>query len=149
LFVFNYKFKSLRLALFCIAFDNYIVTINKGGWDEQEAIYIINVSIRKRPQDISKTNKGVIMLVSDLIEELKNYPEDTEVHISYNYGDHWGTQVAPVISNVEQQNVKYSDYHSMDAITEDECDEDEDSDEGTCNSRHSRNKNTRTVVVLS
>jgi len=68
------------------------------------------------------------MLVADLIEELKNMPQDAEVHFEYGYGDHWRTQVAPKVSNVGMGMVKYSDYHRMDKVVEPDWDN-EDADE--------------------
>ena len=62
------------------------------------------------------------MLVAELIEELKLMPADAEVHFSYNYGDHWRTQVAPAVTNCDVGYVSYSDYHRMHKVTEDECD---------------------------
>lgn len=61
--------------------------------------------------------------VADLIAELSAYPDDMEVRISYNYGDHWNTQVAPEITTVEQVCVEPSDYHSMDVVVDTEDDE--------------------------
>ena len=52
--------------------------------------------------------------------------DDTPVHISYNYGDHWRTQVAPYASNAELRYVEHSDYHQMDKLTEDEGEEESD-----------------------
>ncbi len=60
------------------------------------------------------------MNVAQLIEELKYFPQDAEVHFSYNYGDHWRTQVAPTVDRVEEGCVKYSDYHSMDKVVDEE-----------------------------
>ena len=68
------------------------------------------------------------MKVSELIEQLGYMDQDAEVHFSYNYGDHWRTEVAPKVSNVSENVVKYSDYHLMDKI---ETDEDELFDEET------------------
>ena len=65
------------------------------------------------------------MKVADLIEELKYMPQDAEVHFSYNYGDHWRTQVAPTVDNVFLGRVVYSDYHRMPKLV-DEDDEDQD-----------------------
>ena len=63
---------------------------------------------------------------------------NAEVHFSYNYGDHWRTQVAPCVDSVSEGLVKYSDYHSMDKLLdEDDMIEDEGDFEGT-----------RRVVVL-
>lgn len=67
------------------------------------------------------------MNVAELIEELKYMPQDAEVHFSYNYGDHWRTQVAPTVDNVEVGYVKYSDYHRMHKVVDEEdFDYDED-----------------------
>ena len=62
------------------------------------------------------------MKVSELIELLQMESPDAEVHFSYNYGDHWRTQVAPTVDSVETGYVKYSDYHRMHKVTEDEDD---------------------------
>jgi len=63
------------------------------------------------------------MKVSELIEILGRYDQDVEVHFSYNYGDHWRTEVAPAICQVSDGVVEYSDYHRMDKLVtdEDEC----------------------------
>ena len=68
------------------------------------------------------------MTVEELINELKYMPQDAEVHFTYNYGDHWRTQVAPTVDSVEMGLVKYSDYHRMDKVVEVDWDE-EDADE--------------------
>jgi len=60
------------------------------------------------------------MKVSELIEQLGYMDADAEVHISYGYGDHWRTQVAPKVCNVDEGVVDYSDYHRMDKIVDDE-----------------------------
>jgi hypothetical protein len=72
------------------------------------------------------------MKVQDLIELLQAENPEAEVHFSYNYGDHWRTQVAPKVDTVDVGFVKYSDYHRMHKVTDDECDiylEDGDRDE--------------------
>lgn len=66
------------------------------------------------------------MKVSELIELLQMESPDAEVHFSYNYGDHWRTQVAPTVDTVEVGVVEYSAYHSMDKIADDEDCYDED-----------------------
>ena len=66
------------------------------------------------------------MQVKELIELLKMEDQDAEVHFTYNYGDHWRTQVAPTVDRVETGFVKYSDYHRMHKLVDDEdfdCDE--------------------------
>ena len=78
------------------------------------------------------------MQVFQLIERLMDLDPNAEVHFSYNYGDHWRTEVAPTVDTVDEGLVKYSDYHRMDRLMdEDEMIEDEGDFEGT-----------RRVVVL-
>jgi len=79
------------------------------------------------------------MQVFQLIERLMDLDPNAEVHFSYCYGDHWRTEVAPTVDSVSEGLVKYSDYHSMDRLMdEDEMIEDEGDFEGT-----------RRVVVIS
>jgi hypothetical protein len=63
------------------------------------------------------------MNVADLIDALKQMPQDAEVHFSYRYGDHWRTQVAPQVSEIYEGQVNYSDYHRMHKVVEYDCDE--------------------------
>jgi hypothetical protein len=62
------------------------------------------------------------MQVKELIEILGRYDQDVEVHFSYNYGDHWRTEVAPAICQVSDGVVEYSNYHQMDKLITDEED---------------------------
>ena len=62
------------------------------------------------------------MKVSELIEILGRYDQDVEVHFSYNYGDHWRTEVAPAVCQISDGVVEYSDYHRMDKLVTDEED---------------------------
>jgi hypothetical protein len=72
------------------------------------------------------------MLVKDLIERLMDLDPNAEVHFSYNYGDHWHTEVAPTVSSVDEGVVKYSEYHRMDKLMdENEMYEEEGDFEGT------------------
>jgi len=66
------------------------------------------------------------MQVKELIEILKNYDQEADVHFAYGYGDHWRTQVAPAVSQVFDGVVEYSDYHRMDKLVDDEDCYDED-----------------------
>lgn len=70
------------------------------------------------------------MQVKELIEILGRYDQDVEVHFSYNYGDHWRTEVAPAICQVSDGVVEYSDYHRMDKLVtdEDKCYDEETGD---------------------
>jgi hypothetical protein len=79
------------------------------------------------------------MQVFQLIEQLMDMDPNAEVHFSYNYGDHWRTEVAPTVDRVDEGMVKFSEYHRMDKlIDEDEAYEDEGDLEGA-----------RRVVVLA
>lgn len=80
------------------------------------------------------------MNVKQLIEQLGYMDQDAEVHFSYNYGDHWRTQVAPTVDRVDEGVVQYSSYHSMDKM----ADEDDCYDEETGDYKES----ARRVVVL-
>ena len=65
------------------------------------------------------------MTVKELITALQNEDPDAQVHIAYNYGDHWRTTVAPKARCVEECAVVYSEYHSMPKIVERDDEEDE------------------------
>ena len=72
------------------------------------------------------------MQVKELIEMLSYLDQNAEVHFSYNYGDHWQTQVASSVDRVDLALVKYSEYHRMDKLMdEDDMYEDEGDYEGT------------------
>jgi len=70
--------------------------------------------------------------------------DDTPVHFSYNYGDHWRTQVAPAASEAELGMVEYSSYHSMDKLVDEEDDECYD-DEG--NEMESESKGKQVLII--
>lgn len=72
------------------------------------------------------------MNVAELIEVLKGMDQDADVVFAYNYGDHWRTQVAQPVDEVSEAAVKYSDYHRMDKIVEED---DIYDDEGNPDSR--------------
>jgi len=81
------------------------------------------------------------MKVSELIELLEQKNPDAEVHFSYNYGDHWHTEVAPSVESVKSGMIEYSDYHRMDKVVDSE-DDVYDEETGELNS------DVRTVVIL-
>ena len=60
------------------------------------------------------------MNVRRLIEQLQFMNPDAEVHFSYNYGDHWRTEVAPKVGRVFGGAVQYSEYHRMDKLVDEE-----------------------------
>jgi len=68
------------------------------------------------------------MKVKQLIEQLERMDPEQEVHICYQYGDYWRTQVAPPACYVSEGNVTFSAYHSMDALSKDPKDDDEEED---------------------
>ena len=80
------------------------------------------------------------MKVADLIELLQGENPDADVHFSYNYGDHWRTQVAPKVREVFEGLVAYSDYHRMDKVADDEDCYDEDTGDYV--------EGTRQVVII-
>ena len=63
------------------------------------------------------------MQVFQLIEQLMDLDPNAEVHFTYNYGDHWRTQVAPTVDSVTEGSVKYSDYHRMHKLVDNFDDE--------------------------
>lgn len=81
------------------------------------------------------------LTVQELIDELKYMDPEAYVHFSYNYGDHWRTQVAPVVCSVEEGFVKDSDYHRMPKVV----DEDEMYDE---EGEMSEDPDVRRVVII-
>ena len=60
------------------------------------------------------------MQVFQLIEQLMDLDPNAEVHFRYNYGDHWRTEVAPRVGSVLEGMVKYSEYHRMDRLVDED-----------------------------
>ena len=58
------------------------------------------------------------MTVQELIQSLEGFDPNMEVKFAYNYGDYWGTEVASRIGDVDEGQVRYSDYHRMDKVTD-------------------------------
>lgn len=85
------------------------------------------------------------MTVNELIEQLQamqsNGNGEMEVQFAYNYGDYWRTQVAATIDTVDTAQVKYSDYHSMDKVVDQERFDEDDGEVVVA-------EDTRTVVML-
>jgi hypothetical protein len=65
------------------------------------------------------------MTVKELMTTLEDFDPNMEVKFAYNFGDYWGTEVASNVTEVDEGQVKYSDYHRMDKVTE-SVDEDEE-----------------------
>ena len=62
------------------------------------------------------------MTVKELIESLRDFDPNMEVKFAYNYGDYWGTEVASNVGCIDEGQVRYSDYHRMDKVVDDEDD---------------------------
>jgi hypothetical protein len=60
------------------------------------------------------------MTVKELIEALEFMPSSATVKFVYDYGDHWHTQVAANINEVDEGLVKRSEYHRLDKVVEDD-----------------------------
>jgi hypothetical protein len=69
------------------------------------------------------------MKVRDLIDQLQQFDADDEVHISFNYGDHWRTIVAPKVRRVEMLPVVESEYHRMPMVIDEEDNRYDDADQ--------------------
>ena len=63
------------------------------------------------------------MTVKELIESLEGFDPNMEVKFAYNFGDYWGTEVASNVTEIDEGQVRYSDYHRMDKVVDDENDE--------------------------
>jgi hypothetical protein len=63
------------------------------------------------------------MTVKELIESLEDFDPNMEVKFAYNFGDYWGTEVASNVTEIDEGQVRYSDYHRMDKVVDDENDE--------------------------
>ena len=63
------------------------------------------------------------MTVKELMESLEGFDPNMEVKFAYNYGDYWGTEVASNVTEIDEGQVRYSDYHRMDKVVDDENDE--------------------------
>lgn len=90
------------------------------------------MSTKRTPQGLT---------VAELIDLLQYLPQDKVVAFSYDYQDHWHSQVVKEIRNVEVLEVEYSDYHRMFKINDGEDPEDEEDMQETLNSDNS-------VVIL-
>jgi hypothetical protein len=63
------------------------------------------------------------MTVKELMNTLEDFDPNMEVKFAYNFGDYWGTEVANNVTEIDEGQVRYSDYHRMDKVVDDENDE--------------------------
>lgn len=68
-----------------------------------------------------------MMTVRALIEKLQDLDPDRPVHIGYDYGDHIHTTVCPTLRTVEEEQVRWSEYHRMPRLVD--ADDDEKADD--------------------
>ena len=68
------------------------------------------------------------LTVGELIDQLREFNPNSYVGFSYNYGDHWRTQVVADVSNVEETEVTYSGYHNMFRVADNSHDDEEEMD---------------------
>lgn len=73
------------------------------------------------------------MKVSELIDLLKDFDADAEVHIAYPSGDYWRTTLASEVISVSDGIVQYSSYHDDYKLVEYY---DEDGEETTTSGQH-------------
>jgi len=72
------------------------------------------------------------MKVSDLIDLLKDFDPNLEVHFAYPSNDFWHTELAPAVHSVGDGIVKHTDYYREDKLMdENEMNEDKGDYEGT------------------
>jgi hypothetical protein len=58
------------------------------------------------------------MTVAQLIQKLQNLNPELEVGFAYGYGDYIRTTVVADVSEAEEGEVVYSEYHQMDKLIE-------------------------------
>jgi uncharacterized Fe-S center protein len=70
------------------------------------------------------------MVKSELIEMLQGIEGDPEVYVQHTAGDHWKTQLASSVDNVDEGKISWSSYHRQHKIdNQEEYDEDPDDKE--------------------
>lgn len=55
------------------------------------------------------------LTVAELIEELEQMDPNLRVVFAYTSSDHWGTQVARVVTTVDETSLAWNEYHSLPA----------------------------------
>lgn len=70
------------------------------------------------------------MTVKELREALEDYPDEMPVVFAYNYGDHWRTEVAERVGDVEEGEVLWSAYHRMPKTADQDEGEPDEEDDG-------------------
>ena len=68
------------------------------------------------------------MRLKQLLAILANFPDDAEVHLVYPSHDYWSTEIAAKVTDLDEEEVRYSVYHEKDVIAE-EGDQNDDGSE--------------------
>jgi hypothetical protein len=68
------------------------------------------------------------MKVSELIERLQNLDPDMDVMFEHPAHDYWRTVLASDVSRVEENTVRYAEYHRQHVLADGYDEDEEDSD---------------------
>ena len=63
------------------------------------------------------------MTVKELMDALENFDPNMEVKFSYDFGDYWNTKVASEVADVDEGQIKYSSYHRMYKVDDNDLDD--------------------------
>lgn len=66
------------------------------------------------------------MTVSELMEYLSDFDDDKEVFFQHSSMDHWNTQLASSVENVEIGYIEFSNYHRQNKVKDIEDTDDQD-----------------------
>ena len=72
-----------------------------------------------------RNNTLTVEELREILNDLDGSFDKTPVHIAYNYGDYWHTQVAPGANIARIGSVEWSEYHRMDKVSDEDADEEE------------------------
>lgn len=61
-------------------------------------------------------SRSKIETVGDLKKALEDFPDDMRVRFVYPSGDYWRTQLAKVVSVLEEGLTSHSSYHDMEQV---------------------------------
>lgn len=80
------------------------------------------------------TRQLTSITVAELIAELEQYNPNTKVVFSYNYGDHWNTEIAGTIGpyETEEVKVKWSGYHRKFKVIDEESEDWAEGEDAVC-----------------
>ncbi len=82
--------------------------------------------------------------VKELIEVLKQYPDELPVVFSYPSGDYWHTELAGQVQAVDEGQVAHSEYHRKLQVID--CEECQENGKENCSPDHAK---STTALILS